>query len=121
MSPVDQLEYFQLRAQVERDLADAAGDTIAGQIHRELAHRYEAAIERTQHRPTLSIVTNCVSPSVRFPPIPEHSRLNVCFRPIADISCLCELSAIMHPSPLDDIGETSLKSRLRLGGRGSPR
>jgi hypothetical protein len=58
MSPVDQFEYFRVRAKVERELAEAAGDTIAGEIHRELAERYEAAIQRSQHRPTLSIVTN---------------------------------------------------------------
>lgn len=57
MSPVDQLEYFRIRAQVERKLAEAARDTIAGQIHGELADRYEAAIERFQGRRTLSIVT----------------------------------------------------------------
>ncbi|HEU0284709.1 MAG TPA: hypothetical protein VFR52_06160 [Sphingomicrobium sp.] len=57
MAPVDQLEYFRVRAQVERQLAEAARDTIAGEIHRELADLYEAAIERFQHRPTLSIVT----------------------------------------------------------------
>ena len=57
MSPVDQLEYFRIRAQVERELAEAARDTIAGQIHGELADRYEAAIERFQGRRTLSIVT----------------------------------------------------------------
>jgi hypothetical protein len=58
MSPVDQLEYFRTRAQVERELAEEAGDTIAGQIHRELADRYQAVIERSQLRPTLSIVTS---------------------------------------------------------------
>ena len=57
MSPVDQLEYYRMRAQVERKLAEEAGDTIAGQIHRELADLYEAAIERSQHRPTLGIVS----------------------------------------------------------------
>jgi hypothetical protein len=56
MSAIDQLDYFQVRAEVERSLAKRAGDTIAGQIHKELAERYEAAIERTK-RPTLRIVT----------------------------------------------------------------
>jgi hypothetical protein len=51
MSPKEQLEYFQMRAQTERSLADEAGETIAGKIHAELAERYEAAIERTRHRP----------------------------------------------------------------------
>ena len=57
MSPEEQLEYFMIRAEVERSLAEEAGDTIAGQIHKELAERYEAAIEQTEHRPTLHIVT----------------------------------------------------------------
>jgi hypothetical protein len=58
MSPADQLEYFRVRARVERQLAEAARNTIAGQIHGELADRYEAAIERFQDRRTLSIVTS---------------------------------------------------------------
>ena len=57
MSPEEQLEYFLIRAEVERSLAKEAGDTIAGQIHKELAERYEAAIERMEHRPTLRILT----------------------------------------------------------------
>lgn len=57
MSPTDQLEYFRVRARIERDLAEESGDTIAGQIHRRVAERYEAAIAGTQHRPTLRIVT----------------------------------------------------------------
>ncbi len=57
MSPEEQLDYFRNRAAVERSLAQDAGDTIAGQIHKELAERYEAALERTEHRPTLRIVT----------------------------------------------------------------
>ena len=57
MSPVDQLEYFRVRAEVERKLAEEAGDTIAGQIHRELAERYEAEFERIQHRPRLGIAS----------------------------------------------------------------
>ena len=56
MSPVDQVEYFRVRAKVERDLAEQSGDSIVGRIHRELADRYEAAIERVEHRPTLRIV-----------------------------------------------------------------
>jgi hypothetical protein len=57
MSPKDELEYFRIRAQVERSLAEDAGDTIAGQIHKELAERYEGAIERTERRRTLHIVS----------------------------------------------------------------
>ena len=57
MSTNDQLEYFRMRAQIERSLAEDAGDTLAGLIHMELCERYEAAIERFQHRPKLSIVT----------------------------------------------------------------
>ncbi len=54
---LEQLEYFRMRARIERSLAENAGQTIAGAIHKELADRYEAAIERTQHRPIISIVT----------------------------------------------------------------
>jgi hypothetical protein len=61
MSP-NEVEYFRIRAKVERDLADQAGDTIAGQIHRELAERYETAIQRIAHRPSLSIVTSQQAP-----------------------------------------------------------
>jgi len=46
-----------MRARIERSLAENAGQTIAGAIRKELADRYEAAIERTQHRPIISIVT----------------------------------------------------------------
>jgi hypothetical protein len=56
-----EIEYFRLRAQVERSLAQDAGQTIAGEIHNELADRYEAAIERAQHRPILRIVTPSVA------------------------------------------------------------
>ena len=53
MSPDDQLQYFRTRAKVERQLATEARDSIAGQIHEELAERYEAAIERIERGPML--------------------------------------------------------------------
>ena len=53
----EQLEYFRTRAEIERSLAAEAGDTLVGQIHKEMAERYDAAIERTRRRPKLHIVT----------------------------------------------------------------